>query len=354
MDTTTEQRAHNAQDRRSRVRVVRVIDETDDAKSFVLEVTDARPSLFDYRPGQFLTFRVPSDRTGSVARCYSLASSPVCDRELKVTVKRTTSGYASNWLCDNLSVGDVIDVMAPAGTFTPRSLDEDLLLWAGGSGITPLLSILKTVLAAGSGHVALVYANRAAGSVIFADELHRLAAEHPDRVRVIGWLESEHGRPSTDDLARIVAAYPGRESFLCGPPGFMTTVREALSRFDVPRSHIHAEVFTSLSGDPFAEVNEVRQPGSEAEAVRVHIDHDGVTHTLDWPRERTLVDVLLAQGLDIPYSCREGRCGTCAFVVVEGEVEMDDNGVLDDEDIAEGYALACRARPRTAVVGARF
>src|SRR5439155_10086266 len=133
------------------------------------------------------TLRVPSDKTGSVARCYSLASSPHIDDAPKVTVKRTVGGYASNWLCDNVSAGDRIDVLPPAGTFTPADLDTDFLLWAGGSGITPVMSILKSALCAGTGRVVLVYANRDERSVIFADELRSLTARHGGRLTVVHW-----------------------------------------------------------------------------------------------------------------------------------------------------------------------
>ena len=132
----------------ARVRVVEVVRETADAHSLVLEPLEG--DRFDYRPGQFLTVRVPSERPGGAARCYSLCSSPVRDDHLKVTVKRTRDGYASNWLCDNVVTGCELEVLPPAGTFVPRDLDTDFLLLAGGSGITPVLSILKTALHAGT------------------------------------------------------------------------------------------------------------------------------------------------------------------------------------------------------------
>ena len=145
--------------------------------------------------------RVPSDATGSVARCYSLASSPHTDSAPKVTIKRTTGGYGSNWLCDNITVGDRIEVLPPAGVFTPADLDHDVMLWAGGSGITPVMSILKSVLAAGTGQAELMYANRDERSVIFSAGLRDLAARFPDRLAVTHWLESVQGLPSRAQLA---------------------------------------------------------------------------------------------------------------------------------------------------------
>ena len=131
--------------------VADVIAESEDTRSLVLTIPDADRDRFAYRPGQFLTVRVPSAQTGSVARCYSLASSPHSSEPLKLTIKRTDGGYASNWLCDNILAGDTIEVLPPSGQFTPVNLDGDFLLWAAGSGITPVISILKSVLTAGTG-----------------------------------------------------------------------------------------------------------------------------------------------------------------------------------------------------------
>ena len=172
-----------------------VIEETSDARSLVFEIPAELKDKFDYKPGQFLTLRIPSDQTGSVARCYSLASSPFTDDAPKVTVKRTVDGYGSNWLCDKLQVGDTIEVLPPSGVFTPKSLDHDFLLFGAGSGITPVISILKSALTQGSGNVVLIYANRDEKSVIFGAELRELAAQHPGRLTVVHWIETVQGTP---------------------------------------------------------------------------------------------------------------------------------------------------------------
>jgi ferredoxin-NADP reductase len=175
------------------VPVAAVIRETGDAASLALDVPPALAGTFAYRPGQFVTVRVPSEQTGSVARCYSLCSSPQAGERPAITVKRTAGGYASNWLLDHVAAGTVLDLLPPAGTFCPRSLGGDFLLFAAGSGITPIISILKSVLAAGRGRVALVYANRDDQSVIFAQELRRLAVaatltvELDGATRVLPW-----------------------------------------------------------------------------------------------------------------------------------------------------------------------
>lgn len=330
------------------LRVAQVREETADARSLVFEVPEELAERFHYKPGQFLTLRIPSDRTGSVARCYSLASSPFTDDAPKVTVKRTVDGYGSNWLCDRIAAGDTLEVLPPSGVFTPKSFDHDFLLFAAGSGITPVISILKSALTQGNGRIALVYANRDEQSVIFAEELRGLAEKYPTRLTVVHWLESVQGLPTADHLAALAAPYTDREAFMCGPGPFMDAVHQALHNAGMPRTRVHAEVFNSLAGDPFADHAPVEITDEEAaDAATVAVELDGQVHTLAWPRKQTLVDVMLANGLDVPYSCQEGECGSCACTVVEGKVEMAHCDILDEEDIANGYILGCQAKPVT-------
>ncbi|NLV78217.1 MAG: ferredoxin--NADP reductase [Rhodococcus sp.] len=325
-----------------------VVEETADSRSIVFSVPDDARAKFDYKPGQFLTLRIPSDLTGSVARCYSLASSPFTDDAPKVTVKRTVDGYGSNWLCDRVAAGDAIEVLPPAGVFTPKSFDHDFLLFAAGSGITPVISILKSALTQGSGKITLVYANRDENSVIFARELRELVEKNPTRLTVVHWLESVQGLPSVDQLASLAAPYTDREAFMCGPGPFMDGVHQALANAGMPRTQVHAEVFNSLSGDPFADHAPAEISDEEAaDAATVEVELDGEVHNLSWPRSQTLVDIMLAEGIDVPYSCQEGECGSCACTVVEGKVEMAHCDVLDPEDIEAGYILGCQAKPVT-------
>ncbi|MGV9415373.1 2Fe-2S iron-sulfur cluster-binding protein [Nocardia sp. NPDC003693] len=330
------------------LRVSAVINETADACSLVFDIPEELRERFTYQPGQFLTLRIPSELTGSVARCYSLASSPHVDDKLKVTVKRTVDGYGSNWVCDNLIAGSEIEVLPPSGVFTPKNLDTDLLLFAAGSGITPIMSIAKSALARGNGRIVVVYANRDLESVIFAAELRELADKHPQRLVVLHWLEPLQGLPTVEALATLTAPYAGYEAFMCGPKPFMDRVHDALAQLEVPRNRTHAEVFNSLSGDPFADVAPAEISDEEAaDAATVEVELDGQTHEMTWPRSQTLVDIMLSKGLDVPYSCLEGECGSCACTVVEGSVEMENAEILDPEDIANGYILGCQARPVT-------
>jgi len=332
------------------VPVAEVVRETGDACSLVLDVPVALASVFDYRPGQFVTVRVPSQLCGSVARCYSLSSSPHAGERPAVTVKRTSGGYASNWILEHVAAGTVLDLLPPAGTFCPGSLDGDFLLFAAGSGITPVMSILRSALLAGRGRVVLVYANRDEGSVIFASSLRRLCRDSGGRLVVVHWLDSLLGLPSAASLAALArpyaALYTSGEAFICGPDPFLALVREALFLLGVPGPRVHVERFVSLAENPF-EVAPVLAGGM---AATLSVTLDGVTTQLAWPAGARMLDVLIDAGLDAPYSCRQGICGACACQLTGGKVDMAHNEVLEAADIADGYVLACQALALTSQV----
>ena len=281
-----------------------------------------------------------------MARCYSLCSSPFTGDPMTVTVKRTTDGYASNWLCDHAHAGMKIHVLAPSGTFVPKTLDADFLLLAAGSGITPMMAICKSALAEGNGKVVLVYANRDENSVIFSGALRELTAKYSDRLTVVHWLESVQGLPSAAALAGLAAPYVGHDAYICGPGPFMTAAEEALTNSGLPAGRIHIEVFKSLESDPFAAVVIVDDDGDEGPATAI-VTLDGEKHEIRWPRNAKLLDVLLDKGLDAPFSCREGHCGACAVLKKSGDVEMEVNDVLEQQDLDEGLILGCQARPRS-------
>lgn len=329
-----------------RLTVKEVVRETPDAHSLVFE----GPAL-PYKPGQFLTLRIPSEQAPT-GRCYSLSSSPHVDDLLKVTVKRTAGGYGSNWVCDSVEPGTVLDVLPPAGHFTPKDLTGDLLLCAAGSGITPVISILKSALSQGTGRLTLLYANRDEASVIFAEELRSLVAAHPGRLVVLHWLESVSGLPSVPQLRELVRPYSGAEAFVCGPTPFMDAVTHALSELEVPRGRVHLEKFVSLTGDPWAAPVEVVSDGEEpdGETTTVSVDLDGASSEVSWPPSKVLLDALLDAGLDAPYSCRQGNCSACACRLVDGEVKMKENNVLEQEDLDEGWILACQSVPLSPTV----
>ncbi|MDP3889975.1 ferredoxin--NADP reductase [Nocardioides sp.] len=343
--------------------VVEVVEETADAHSIVLRVPDELAELFSYRPGQFLTVAVPSDQTGIVARCYSLSSAPGDEAGHQITVKRTPDGYASNWICDNLRAGDTLRVLPPSGIFSPKDLDADLLLFGAGSGITPVMSILKTALRRGSGRIVLFYANRDEASVIFRAELQALQEAHPDRFTLVHWLESVQGLPSQDQLARFASYFTSFTAFVCGPGPFMKAATSALKGLEFPRERRHQEKFVSLGGNPFGDVEEMRAAEATiAEAddhedtdapalggpVALEVELDGEHYAFDdYDGDKPVLQFLEDKGVPAPFSCREGNCSACACVVLEGEVRMLHNDVLDEDDLADGIRLACQSLPLT-------
>jgi 3-ketosteroid 9alpha-monooxygenase subunit B len=321
------------------VTVTEVIEETELAKSFVF---DAR---WDYRPGQFVTVRVPSELTGSVARSYSLYTSPFDDVRPGVTVKRTEGGYASNWLCDNLVSGSEVEVLPPSGVFTPASLDVPLLLLAAGSGITPIMSILTAALARGSAPITLLYANGSAADTIYHARLRELETAQ-ERLTVIWWMAAERGVPEPDMLSALLSPYHSRPTYLCGREEFMAACKDALRVIGTPREQVHQEIYASLTGDAFADVVVHEISAAEAAAApQVTVHGLGKSFTTAWPTDETLVDVLISAGHDVPYSCQSGECATCLCRLTKGTVEMTVTDGLDPEDAEDGYILGCQARP---------
>lgn len=319
--------------------------ETPEASTFVLRF----PTDVSYRPGQFVTVRIPSERTGSVARSYSLSTAPGVDDRPAITVKRTRDGYGSNWLCDNVTAGTVLHLLAPSGVFTPSHWRGTLRLFAAGSGITPVISIAKYALTQQQCRVELFYANRDQDSVIFAELLAELAQRHPDRLRVVHWLESESGRPDTAAIDKLCGLTDDDQAFICGPAPFMDLVESALRTRGAPHSAVHVERYVSLDGDPFT-----LDRSDTDESVDLEATIDGETISVTCGRTTPLLDALLAHGVDAPYSCREGDCGSCMARLVTGDVEPGDGVALEPEDLDDGYILTCQATPSSESVAIEF
>jgi 3-ketosteroid 9alpha-monooxygenase subunit B len=334
-----------------RLRVGEVIEETADAKSIVFEIPPALAAAFRYRPGQFVTIRIAYEGR-HLLRCYSIASCPLLDEPPRVTVKRITDGRISNWICDRVSVGDTLEVKPPAGHFTPHSIDEnDFLFFAGGSGITPIYSIIRSALVAGRGRLYLVYANRDEHSVIFRDQLNALAKDHPARLAVIHLLDSVQGIPSAAQLAELARSWTRADCYVCGPEAFMDCALEALRGLGVAAARIHVERFVSLPDEEDA------VPAAEPSAngqVQLEVLLDGTHHELGCARGEPILDAMLRAGLKAPHSCRSGACGSCMCTLEAGEVHLRHNQVLDDNDLKQGWILACQAIADSAKVRVRF
>ena len=326
------------------LRVARVVEETHDAMSIVFEVPESLRGEFAYEAGQFLSFKVPFE--GRVlTRSYSLSSSPEVDGAHKVTVKRVDDGRISNWMNDRVREGSRLSVVPPAGFFVldPES-KRDLVLWSGGSGITPCISIIKTALETTGRKMLLVYANRDARSIIFQTELKALASAHPDRLRVAHRLDDVDGFLTAPDVATQFGGDLEREHYLCGPGAFMDTVEDALHEAGVARDRIHIERFVS----PHDHVGEAPPPTpptpDEVAPASITIVLDGQEHEVPYEAGERVLDAARRAGLDPPFSCEEGYCSCCMAKCGSGEVKMATNDCLTPDLLEERWVLTCQSR----------
>ncbi len=327
------------------LRVRKIVSETHDARSIVLEVPDELQERFRYRAGQFLSFKVAPEGT-VLTRSYSLASSPDTDAEHKVTVKRVEDDRVSNWMNDQLAEGDLLAVTPPAGFFVLDDSDADVVLFAGGSGITPCISILKTALATGGRRLKLVYANRDERSIIFRDELERLAAAHPERLQVLHSLDDRDGLLDEARVKQLVGSDLGASFYLCGPGPFMATVEAALLDLGLHKDQIRIEIFSSPP-DPGSEASgeisaQVPAPAGVPETITVVLD--GERHEIAYQEGESVLHAARRAGLDPPFSCEEGYCSCCMAKLAEGEVTMTANDCLTQELLGEGWVLTCQSR----------
>ncbi len=327
------------------LRVARCVAETHDSMSIVLEIPAHLKQTFAYRAGQFLSFKVPHE--GSVlTRSYSLASSPDVDAEHKVTVKRVDDGRISNWMNDQVVPGETLMVVPPAGLFVlDAESTRDLMLFSGGSGITPCISIVKTALATTSRPCVLIYANRDERSIIFREELEALRRQYPDRLEIIHSLDDVHGFLNAEAVVEHVGGMLDRDFYLCGPAAFMETVEQALQSLRVDRARIHIEHFVSPPEHEGEDVA-VEAPADRGEVApaELTIVLDGQEHRVPYVAEEKILASARRAGLDPPFSCEEGYCSCCMAKLVSGKVVMAVNDSLTPDLLEEGWILTCQAR----------
>ncbi|MBX7434937.1 ferredoxin--NADP reductase [Mycobacterium sp. Y57] len=324
------------------LRIKRVVHETSDAVSLVLDVPEECSRRYRYEAGQYLTLRVDVDGQ-DLRRCYSMSSAPVED-ELRITVKRDPGGVVSNWINDTAVAGVELQAAPPEGRFFLREgLSEtgELVAFAGGSGITPIMSLIRTVLAGSDRRVRLFYANRARDSVIFSEALAHLAELNPDRLVVENHYDEDGGvvtpvaiKSFVDAIARAGDA----DCYICGPGPFMETVESTLCAAGVPPGQMHLERFKVAA--PSAQVTE---DAAICEEIVIELDRT-VTETA-YRRGETLLQTARMAGLKAPSSCETGSCGTCMARVVEGSARMLNNDALEEDEVAEGWVLTCQSLP---------
>lgn len=326
------------------VRVAEVRRETPSAVTLVLEDADARQGAFDFRPGQFFTLVADIDGR-AVRRAYSASSVPGAPR-LEVTVKQVEGGRFSTHAHRALRAGDRLAVRGPSGSFHagPQPPDEVVLI-AAGSGVTPLMSMIRSRLAVPSGRdrIALLYSSRSADEIIFGDELTQLAEDHPGRLSVTHVLTRRDGRLDADGVRRWVAGLspaPDAHYYVCGPGPLTDAVRTVLAGLEVPDEQVHHERYTSGA--------ETGTPVTVPQEMTVEEDGHPVGTAVVEPG-RTLLDAGLAAGLPLPYSCTVGNCGECVVRLRGGEVTQDEPDCLTPQQKSDGYVLTCVSRPLSKV-----
>ena len=332
------------------LKVSRIVEETADARTIEFEIPQELKRTFFYRPGQHLQMHVPCGPK-PLPRCYSLSGTmTIAGDPVRVTVKRVADGRASSWLCTELKAGDTLEVAPPAGMFTPKSFDRDFLMYAGGSGITPVYSILRSVLAASKSRVRLIYANRDEQSVIFARQLVELAQKYPGRLDVVHWLDSKQGFATQSQLAELAKGWPSdlltAQCFICGPQPFMDAASAALKSVGVPHANVHVEIFVSLPEDADEPVVAHALKAGEV-ATEVVAELDGIVTNTTCQPGQLLIEALEAAGMAPPFSCRSGACAACMCKLEEGEVELVHNHVLGQSDLDQRWILCCQAIPKS-------
>lgn len=345
--------------------------ETPDCISIVFQVPEALQEAYQFRQGQNITLRTVINGE-EIRRSYSICSSPH-DNELRVAIKAVEAGRFSAWANKQLKIGDTIEVLPPTGRFFTELNpvhQKQYLAFAAGSGITPVLSIIKTTLEAEPhSRFTLVYGNRNRASIIFREQLEGLKNRYMDRFTLHHILSRErtdsglnHGRIDAEkcrQLEKLIRFDQQDEIFLCGPEAMIFSVKEWLEGRGIEKRKIHFELFTTpaTSHQP-ARAGERRQKTALPETQqtsRVTVKLDGIAFDFDLKLEgQSILDAALQEGADLPFACKGGVCATCRAKLVEGEVEMDINYALEPEEIEQRFILTCQSHPRTEKVVVDF
>jgi 3-ketosteroid 9alpha-monooxygenase subunit B len=324
--------------------VVDVIDETADSRSFVLEIPPRFERTFRYAAGQFCTFRAAIDGE-TVVRSYSMSSSPDTGDPFTTTVKRVPGGRMSNWMNDALAAGTTIEVMRPTGLFVLHERDVPIVAFAGGSGITPVISIIKSALATTKRSIRLAYANRSADSVIFAEELEGLRSSFGDRLSVHHHFDAESGFLEPEQCAAFAGERAHADFYICGPGPYMDTVEAGIASIGVEPVQVFIERFALPDDEP---VSLRASAAASPESLVIRLDRR--KHTVAYHAGDTVLETARRAGLRPPFSCESGNCATCMAHLDKGTVAMRVNNALSAEELAEGWVLTCQSVPTSAEV----
>ena len=343
------------------LRVKKLVKETDDCVSIEFDVPTELENLFRFTQGQNLTIKKILNGE-ELRRNYSICSSPF-DNRLRVAVKKVEGGAFSTWANESLRAGDVLEVMPPTGKFYTElqpSQQKNYVAFTAGSGITPILSIIKTtLLSEPQSSFTLVYGNRTKASILFKEELEALKDKFIDRFRVYHVLSREktdapinNGRIDTEKLElffnKVIDINKCDEFFLCGPEEMIFCIKGYLAGKGVADEKVHFELFT-VPGQKKSAIGNRQVAIEESGPVsKISVKLDGITFDFDLSQEgQSILDAALKQGADLPYACKGGVCTTCKAKLLEGEVEMEVNWGLEPDEVAQGFVLTCQAHPKS-------
>lgn len=334
--------------------------ETHDAVSVAFEVPATLWPEFQYKQGQYLTLKLQVNGE-EIRRSYSVCTSPFAEKELRIAIKEVKDGRGSTFVNRALKVGDVVEVMTPMGNFhspLSGSAQKNYVLFAGGSGITPMMSILKSVLyIEKQSTITLIYANRDEDNAIFKNELEKIAADNADKLNIV-WVYDNpknnvpdlyKGLMSPEKVKALIEKHvplrPNNEYFICGPGPMMENVKVTLEGLKVEKEKIHIEYFTTVL-ETLAKAEQTIV--GEDLVSRVTVLQYGVETTFDLKtRGATILDAATEAGVDAPFSCKGAVCCTCRAKVLEGKVKMDANFALTDTEVEQGFVLTCQSHPLT-------
>lgn len=348
--------------------VASVRHETDDCVSIAFSIPEDLKEVFSFAPGQSLTIRTTLNGQ-ELRRNYSICSSPQ-EGSLRVAVKKVAGGLFSTWVNEALKPGDVLEVMPPVGKFnTPLHPEQtkNYVAFAAGSGITPILSLIKATLYTEPGSTfTLVYGNRSSASIIFREELQAIKDRYLHRFRIYHILSREvmdsplnSGRINRDKtlflLDKLIDVNNSHEFFLCGPEEMIFAVRDVLLEKGVAPTHIHFELFTTPGQRKPSEIRNLTSEITTGTQSQIQVKLDGRSFQFALACSgQSILDAALAQGADLPYACKGGVCCTCKARLVEGQVKMDAHWGLEQEEIDAGFILTCQSHPVSETVVVDF
>ena len=340
-----------------------ILEITHDVKTFMFEPVGDK--VFHFEPGQFITLQLEIDGQ-PISRCYTISSPPTRPHLIAITVKRVIGGPVSNWLHDNVTPGTRITVLAPLGQFTLSGPPAPKYLFlSAGSGITPVMSMTRTLFDLGSdADILFVHAARTPADIIFRRELEAIAAVMPN-IRVVHICESDYpserwmglrGRLTTAALQAIAPDLSERVTYTCGPPAYMAAVRRVLGEAGYDMANYHEESFSfeslpeaeQAAADPLHQADgagDTEAPTAGAGVATFSVEFVRTGRTINIPANQFVLDAALAAGMRPPSSCSQGMCGTCKTTMLDGTVDMQHNGGIRPKEVANNKILICCSKP---------